>query len=296
MSDNKSLVVTMATKYGVDADKLLPTLKATAFKIKDGEATNEQMIALLIVANQYGLNPFTKEIFAFPDKQKGIIPVVGVDGWSRIINENPQFDGMEFAQSEAMVNIDADAKACPEWMECIIYRKDRSHAIKVREYLDEVYRPAFKGKDYTSKGPWQTHTKRFLRHKVTIQCARLAFGFAGIYDEDEAARIIEAEVVSHKITAKSMAEEDVSETKKADLRLIAEKVDDFMAEGDIVGAANILDANDLLIEEEVYLWTRLDSKVRSAIKKYQTETKKSSREAAAKNAAIAAAVDVDVPQ
>ncbi|WP_032251724.1 recombinase RecT, partial [Escherichia coli] len=44
-----------------------------------------QFIALLIVANQYGLNPWTKEIYAFPDKQNGIVPVVGVDGWSRII-------------------------------------------------------------------------------------------------------------------------------------------------------------------------------------------------------------------
>jgi len=30
-----------------------------------------------------------------------------------------------------------------------------------------------------------------LRHKTMIQCARLAFGFAGIYDQDEAERIIE---------------------------------------------------------------------------------------------------------
>ncbi|EIP6782236.1 hypothetical protein LTE40_000211, partial [Escherichia coli] len=30
-----------------------------------------------------------------------------------------------------------------------------------------------------------------LRHKAMIQCARLAFGFAGIYDKDEAERIVE---------------------------------------------------------------------------------------------------------
>jgi hypothetical protein len=32
-----------------------------------------------------------------------------------------------------------------------------------------------------------------LRHKAMIQCARLAFGFAGIYDEDEGRRIAEAQ-------------------------------------------------------------------------------------------------------
>jgi hypothetical protein len=30
--------------------------------------TDEQMMALLIVADQYGLNPFTKEIYGYPDK------------------------------------------------------------------------------------------------------------------------------------------------------------------------------------------------------------------------------------
>jgi phage recombination protein Bet len=77
----------------VDPQELITTLRQTAFK---GDASDAQFIALLIVANQYGLNPWTKEIYAFPDKQNGIVPVVGVDGWSRIINENQQFDGMDF--------------------------------------------------------------------------------------------------------------------------------------------------------------------------------------------------------
>jgi type IV secretory pathway VirJ component len=42
-----------------------------------------------------------------------------------------------------------------------------------------------------------------LKHKARIQCARQAFGFAGIYDEDEAVRIIEAEVVASESTKKA---------------------------------------------------------------------------------------------
>jgi recombination protein RecT len=34
-----------------------------------------------------------------------------------------------------------------------------------------------------------------LRHKAMIQCARLAFGFGGIYDSDEAERIVEATTI-----------------------------------------------------------------------------------------------------
>lgn len=195
-----ALIKKFAERFSFDENKILDTLKATAFKVKDGVVTDDQMMALLIVADQYGLNPFTKEIYAFPDKQNGIVPVVGVDGWSRIINAHPQFDGMEFRTAEKTVEMEG-AKPCPEWMECVMYRKDRQHPIAPREYLDEVYRPAFSGKNrqtgeaFSVAGPWQSHTKRMLRHKATIQSARVAFGFVGIYDQDEAERIIEGHAV-----------------------------------------------------------------------------------------------------
>jgi phage recombination protein Bet len=168
-----SVLVRMGQRYGVDPDKMLGTLKETAFK---GNVSNEQMMALLVVADQYGLNPWTKEIYAFPDRNNGIVPVVGVDGWSRIINTNPQFDGMDFADGEL------NDKQIPAWIECAIFRKDRSHPIKVKEYFAEC------GRDV---GPWKSHPRRMLRHKAMIQCARLAFGFAGIFDQDEAERIVE---------------------------------------------------------------------------------------------------------
>lgn len=152
-----------------DGTGLIETLKATAFKSQIA-VTDAQMTALMVVANQYGLNPWTKEIYAFPDKG-GIVPIVGVDGWARIINNHPQFDGMDFEQ---------DAESCT----CIIYRKDRNHPIKVTEWMSECKR--------SNAGPWQTHPKRMLRHKAMIQGSRLAFGFTGIFDQDEAERIVES--------------------------------------------------------------------------------------------------------
>ena len=189
-----TLTRTLATKLDMgDGADLIGMLKATAFK---GEVSDAQMTALLVVANQYALNPWTKEIYAFPDKNNGIVPVVGVDGWSRIINSHPQFDGIEFHHADEFVTMPG-AKPAPEWIECHIHRKDRSRPVVVREYLDEVYRAPFKGKYGDVTGPWQTHTKRFLRHKAMIQCARLAFGYGGIYDQDEAERIVEASSVKH---------------------------------------------------------------------------------------------------
>jgi phage recombination protein Bet len=203
MSVNKqtSLFKKFAEKFNfADEKKLIDTLKATAFKVKEGEVTDEQMMALLIVADQYGLNPFTKEIFAYPDKQNGIVPVVSVDGWSRIINQHSDMDGLEFVYDNNWVNDLADAKPCPASIECVIYRKGRTHPVRVKEFLDEVFRPPFRGtknnQPFVINGPWQSHTKRMLRHKSLIQCSRIAFGFVGIYDQDEAERIIEGQTVA----------------------------------------------------------------------------------------------------
>lgn len=159
--------------YSVEPDQVYRTLCATAFS----EAKSaQQVVALLIVADQYGLNPFTKEIYAFPDRNGGVVPVVGIDGWNRIAQQHPQFDGLDLRYSDDLDTING-ARPCPRWVEAVIYRKDRSHPIVVREYLAECFRET---------QPWKSHTSRMLRHKAIIQGYRLAFGFHGIYDPDEA--------------------------------------------------------------------------------------------------------------
>lgn len=184
-----SLIKKFSEQYHIEPDKMLTILKNTAFKQRGNTVvTNEQMAALLIVADRHGLSPFTKEIYAYDDKG-AIVPVVSVDGWARIINEHPQFNGVEFRYADEHQTPHDGGKLCPIWCEAIIYRKDRDMPTVVREYLDETYQGP-RGQNRV-KGPWQSHTKRMLRHKTLIQCARIAFGFAGIYDEDEATRIID---------------------------------------------------------------------------------------------------------
>jgi phage recombination protein Bet len=185
-----SLIKKIANKYGVDEQKLIKTLKATAFKQFDRDVSNEELMALLVICDQYNLNPFTKEIHAMSDGRGGIIPVVGVDGWARIINEHPQSDGIQFNYSEEMSTI-VNGKQHHIWVECTIYRKDRSKPTTIREYFDEVNRPKNPGR---KDGPWQTHPKRMHRHKTLIQGGRIGYGFSGIYDQDEAERIAESNV------------------------------------------------------------------------------------------------------
>ena len=197
IAQNQIVALAKQFNYNEEPAQLIQTLKATAFK---GNVSDDQFNALLFVATQHSLNPFTNEIYAFPS-QGGIVPVVGVDGWARIINGNSQFDGMEFEQ---------DAESCT----CKIYRKDRSHPVSVTEFMDECKRDT---------KPWKSHPRRMLRHKAMIQAARLAFGFAGIFDEDEAERIKDAkDGVSDGQTNPFRGDKDNPE--RADLIATGEKV------------------------------------------------------------------------
>ena len=250
-----SLFKKFADKFNFpDEQKLIDTLKATAFKVKDGVVTDEQMTALLIVADQYGLNPFTKEIFAFPDKQNGIVPVVSVDGWSRIINQHPDMDGLEFVYDSEIVTLNG-SKPCPTSIECVIYRKDRTHPVRIREFLDETYREPFSGNGskgpYVISGPWQSHTKRMLRHKSLIQCSRIAFGFVGIYDQDEAERIIEGQAVVISDPISSLLEPSL-EAKRMAEKLItrAQKAGAWQAALEYAGE-NFSDFNLIFLKDEI---------------------------------------------
>jgi phage recombination protein Bet len=160
-----SALALMAGKLSVEPDKLLGTLKATVFK----GATNEELLALVVVSNEYGLNPLLKEIYAFPAKGGGIVPVVSIDGWIRMTNNHPMMDGVEFEDQR-------DASGKLESITCKIHRKDRAHPTVVTEYLSECKR---------NTDPWKMEN-RMLRHKALMQCARVAFGFSGITDDDEA--------------------------------------------------------------------------------------------------------------
>ena len=189
----------MAAKFNLAPDVFLNTIKATVMKPgRDGKVpSNEEIAAFLVVANKYNLDPFTNEIYAFPAKKGGIIPIVGVDGFVTIMNRQKGFNGYEMAYDEEDITMDG-AKSCPKWAEVKIYHKDREHPTIVREYLDEVYVPA-RG---NFSGPWQTHTKRMLRHKVLIQAIRVGFGITGIYDPDEGERILDAQVIEDKTAGK----------------------------------------------------------------------------------------------
>lgn len=170
----RSVLIDMATRFGMEPAAFEATVRATCIKT----ASREEFAAFLLVAKEYNLNPLTKEIYAFPAKGGGIVPIVSIDGWVNLVNSHGACDGFEFE----MEHNNGKLISCT----CRMYRKDRSRPVSVTEYLSECIR---------STEPWKMQ-HRMLRHKAMIQAARYAFGFSGIYDEDEGAKIAELVAVN----------------------------------------------------------------------------------------------------
>lgn len=162
---DKKLTELMAAKFNMAPAPFIQALKETSVpaNISDG-----QFAAFLIVAKEHDLNPLTREIFAFPS-QGGIRPIVSIDGWMKLVNRHPNYNGMKTTD-----NLDKDGNLISITVQ--IFRKDREHSIEVTEYMHECRR---------DNQVWKKWPARMLRHKAMIQAARIAFSFSGIEEEDE---------------------------------------------------------------------------------------------------------------
>lgn len=233
-NQKQSLITLMAGQYNMEPAAFSATVRSTCMP---NNVSNEEFAAFLMVAKEYGLNPLTREIYAFPKKGGGVQPIVSIDGWMNLINSHPQCDGMDF-------NDDFDDKKNLISVTCSIHRKDRSRPTCVTEYMDECKRPT---------EPWSKWPKRMLRHKSAIQCARYAFGFAGIIDPDEAERspevLTQASVVAPApiASAEKKEEEQFVDVEPIDTdSFLAELEDSLAVAKDAETVNEIWDAFDAL--------------------------------------------------
>lgn len=182
----RSLVEWAANRWELEPDKLMTVLRSTVLSVGRNETppTTEEVAMFLAVAKERDLSPFLGQIHAFRTKRGGVQVVVGIDGWVAMVNREPMFDGLQWEDK-----YDKDGNLVS--VTCIMHRKDRSHPIAATERIDECKRDT---------EPWRKWPHRMLRHKAYIQCARLAFGYSGIVDPDEAERIkeVDAQVIDEK--------------------------------------------------------------------------------------------------
>jgi hypothetical protein len=81
-----------------------------------------------------------------------------------------------------------------------IYLKDRSRPVEITEFFSECNR---------NSEPWKVNPRRMLRHKALIQCARVAFGFSGIVDDEEAVPQVQVNVTPSRPIFRSKLEPKV---------------------------------------------------------------------------------------
>ena len=162
----RSIIVALSERYGMEPREFEITMRSTCMP---ADHSDPELAACLIVALEHKLNPITKEIYFMKTKGGAIQPIVSIDGWIKKCNENPFFNGIDFEDI-------FDPKGGLTAIKCRIHRKDRQHPIEVTEYLAECRRDS---------PVWTQMPGRMLRHRALIQCARIAFGFAGIMDPDE---------------------------------------------------------------------------------------------------------------
>lgn len=164
------IITETANKYGLERNMFWQTIKTV--RLKGENVSDHHVIAFLEVAKKYDLDPFVGELHGFV-KGGAVFPIVGVDGWSTLVNRNPDADGFELT--------DGTDPERGYYVECRMWRRSRNRPGIIREYLNECKRDT---------QPWKQWPTRMLRHKAYIQCARLTYGLTGIYELDEVERMV----------------------------------------------------------------------------------------------------------
>lgn len=162
-----SIFQVYAAERSMEKEALISTLFKT---IAPPEASMEDLVAFVQIARRFDLDPWAGEVFMIKSKGK-VKTIIGVDGYTRIVNREPTYDGAEFDyQQDDSGNFIA--------VTCRMYRKDRTRPTTVTEFYDECIVP--------SSEAWKKSPSRMLRHRAFVQAARLAFGISGALDEGTA--------------------------------------------------------------------------------------------------------------
>jgi len=183
----------IAQNTGASVEDITDVLRGMIVSAKNqhgAQATNAELAIVTGVCATYGLNPLVKECAAFVSGGK-LSVVVMVDGWYKMVNRRPEFDGVEFDDK-------FDDKGNLSSITCRMFIKGRERPVCVTEYMSECRDP--------KSSVWQKWPGRMLRHKAYIQCARMAFGISEVIDDDEQSRI----------EASAPREKDITPTKQID--------------------------------------------------------------------------------
>lgn len=173
MSNALSII---AASNGVTQEEVAEVLRGMIISGKGqhgAQATNAEMTVVSSIFAKYDLNPFIREGHAFVSGGK-LQVMIGLDGWLKIANRHPEFDGYEqfdnFDDKGDLVSVTTK-----------IYVKTRRFPTPHTEYMKEAF--------VSTSPAWKKFPFRMLAGKSLGQCVRKAFGVSEVLDDDEASRI-----------------------------------------------------------------------------------------------------------
>ena len=166
----------IANSTGVTPEEVKEVLRGMIISGKqqhNATATDAEMTVVSSIFAKYDLNPFVREGHAFVSGGK-LQVIIGLDGWLKIANRDPNFDGYEQIE-----NFDDKGELISVTTK--IYVKGRKYPTPHTEWMKEAFVP--------TSPAWKKYPFRMLAGKSLGQCVRKAFGISEVVDDDEAARI-----------------------------------------------------------------------------------------------------------
>jgi len=145
-----------------DDPALVKVIKETVCK----GATDPQLQMFLQVCKKTGLDPFLKEIWFIAEKS---IIMAARDGYLRVANEHPQYDGIE-------TRVERDERGVPIKAVCTVWRKDRSHPTICEAYYSE----------YKAASPvWTKYPSAMIGKVAEVLALKRSFAINGVVSEEE---------------------------------------------------------------------------------------------------------------
>lgn len=164
------LADTLGTRWGIPDKKAVRSF-ARSFISSKTEFGWEVVHQFMTVCSELELNPARKEVAAFYDPNKGLTSFVMIDGWLTLANRHPDYDGYKLHENR-------NEKQELVSVRCEIFRRGRGHPTEATVKMSEWR--------IGGSPQWMSKPEWMLNMKALKQGIRLAFGFAGIVDDDEA--------------------------------------------------------------------------------------------------------------
>lgn len=156
-----STAMTLPQQSQWDNREMIDTLKQTVCR----GATDAQFKLFVEVCKATGLNPFLKEIWFIPN----VGVMAGRDGYLRVANDHPMFDGME-------TKVERDENGIPIKATCSVWRKDRGHPITCEAWYSEYKK---------SGNVWSTYPSAMISKVAEVLALKRSFSINGVVTEEE---------------------------------------------------------------------------------------------------------------